>query len=550
MDVRNILSALAGAFALLLMGVGPASAADAVDQLTVSARLEPDGTLLVEQRFEGVPAGQITQRIATAAPVSELRTARYRISDLTVEAPGAPAARVEETAEAVAYSFEAPEGTATVRYRVSGATSKSETAQDITQFSWPLVQPLNVEVQTVTGDLRFVAPPPDFDCQAGDPAALHNCALWSIDREVPEAATFEDGPLKAGETLNVAGSQPRSIVAVTAQIDSRWTLDRAFSLTWATGAAAAGTLLLGGAALWLWHRRMGRDDLAARPTVVAEFHPIGEGLNEFRLVSGVRPGQIGTVADESVDPLDITATILDLAVRGYLVIEQIDSPGGTDWRLTPTGKPGEDLRPYEKKLLEAAAPAEGTLVSGIQAAVGPVLYDVQHELYRDVVTEGWFVKHPRKARTDSRMVGGVLLVIGVLTTGLLGWLTTWGLVGLAVLAVGVASLFVAGEMSRRSVAGAELLSGLNGFSAILAQQRTDCFPAGRELEQISKLLPYAVVLGGKERWIEAMVDADADDQPDPDAISWYRAPDNWHLAALPHSLDALIASIQGHLFGR
>ena len=70
------------------------------------------------------------------------------------------------------------------------------------------------------------------------------------------------------------------------------------------------------------------------------------------------------------------------------------------------------------------------------------------------------------------------------------------------------------------------------------------------LREISKFLPYAVVLGGKERWVNAMVDADRDTTPDPDAISWFHAPEDWHLQQLPQSLDALIASIQGHLFGR
>ena len=92
--------------------------------------------------------------------------------------------------------------------------------------------------------------------------------------------------------------------------------------------------------------------------------------------------------------------------------------------------------------------------------------------------------------------------------------------------------------------------GEDRVGAILAQQRTDVFAPGKELEQISRLLPYAVVLGGKDRWIHALVKADPDPNPDPTELDWYHAPDDWHLQQLPQCLDALIASLQGHLFGR
>ena len=61
----------------------------------------------------------------------------------------------------------------------------------------------------------------------------------------------------------------------------------------------------------------------AEPTLVADFHPVGDGESEFRVRDGVRPGQVGTLVDERVDPVDVTATVLDLAVRGHLRIEEL-----------------------------------------------------------------------------------------------------------------------------------------------------------------------------------------------------------------------------------
>ena len=59
---------------------------------------------------------------------------------------------------------------------------------------------------------------------------------------------------------------------------------------------------------------------------------------EFVPPDGIRPGQVGTLIDEQANPLDVTATIIDLAVRGYLKITEIPKEGWfgkPDWQLAP-----------------------------------------------------------------------------------------------------------------------------------------------------------------------------------------------------------------------
>lgn len=545
---------------LALFVVVPTATAHAepeVSDLKVVATLDADGNLRVENTLTGADLGdRVEQRITKRLPQGDLRTFHYEVDDVEVTADGASVdADIVDDEERVTVSFDAGElgeVPVTIAYTVRGTTSEQE-GDDEVLFRWPVVQGLNIPVDTVNGQVQMRATPPDFSCQAGNPANTHNCALWNIDQHTPELTTFVDGPLAPREIVDVSGSQPADAVAVTADVHERWTLDRAFSLNLGTALASLAVLALGGLALWMWHRKVGRDAVASsEPTVIGEFHPIGDGVSEFRLAADVRPGQVGTVADESVDPVDVTGTILDLAVRGHLVIEQLDIPGSIDWAFHRQERSTDDLHQYERTLLDAVAPVDGpiVMVSNLQEAVGPVVPQLQHELYDDVVAQGWFDKHPEAARTDSRTVGAALLVVGLVVTALLAWLTTWGLVGAAIVAIGVAALFIAGEMPRRSPKGAALLAGLHGFSAILSQQSVEVLPKGRELDEISKVLPYAIVLGGKDRWIQAMVAADEDDTPDPDAIGWFKAPQDWHLQQLPQSLDALVASIQGHLFGR
>jgi len=69
------------------------------------------------------------------------------------------------------------------------------------------------------------------------------------------------------------------------------------------------------------------------------------------------PGIVGLLLDEKADMKDILATLVDLARRGYLVIEQTEEGGlaglftNTEFTFHRTGKPADDLRPYERTLL-------------------------------------------------------------------------------------------------------------------------------------------------------------------------------------------------------
>ena len=57
---------------------------------------------------------------------------------------------------------------------------------------------------------------------------------------------------------------------------------------------------------------------------------------QFQPPDGLRPGQIGTLLDEQANVLDVTATIVDLAVRGHLRIVELERAhwfSSRDWRL-------------------------------------------------------------------------------------------------------------------------------------------------------------------------------------------------------------------------
>ncbi|PID50765.1 MAG: hypothetical protein CR980_02025, partial [Propionibacteriales bacterium] len=91
------------------------------------------------------------------------------------------------------------------------------------------------------------------------------------------------------------------------------------------------------------------------------------------------------------------------------------------------------------------------------------------------------------------------------------WLTTFGLVSLVLLILAAGTLYVSQLMAARTAAGSSLLAGLATLSSDLASEPTDRMPAGKEYQELSEVLPYTVVLGSKDRWLNAIVAADGDE---------------------------------------
>src|SRR5690606_14947045 len=134
----------------------------------------------------------------------------------------------------------------------------------------------------------------------------------------------------------------------------------------------------------------------------------------FTPPEGFRSGQLGTLIDERADSHDVTATLIGLAVRGFLRIEQVagdrSGKGTDDWRLVRLPDPPDDpLLPYESELLELLFDGEPTvLLSELRTTFASSMARVQDLLYQDVTERGWFRGNPKKVRA-SWAARGVLL---------------------------------------------------------------------------------------------------------------------------------------------
>lgn len=523
----------------------------------VESTLDADGTYHVEQTmtFDGAAPDTVSQRLATRQNIVGERQYVYEITDVKATADGSDASPTVETSqEETTLSIETGGASEVVlSYVVHGAVAND--AGGKTALRWRLLQGLSVGVDEFHAVVNIPTMFSHVRCTAGPPNSTTPCRSAAGGTEQSALPEFTDGPRGPGETVAIDVGFPAGAVAANEQIDELWTVARAFSAKPLPLGLALGLLLIGGIVIFMLHRRAGVDAGAGTEVIrVAEFAPVGEGLSEFRHLGSIRPGHVGTVVDERVDPIDVTASIIDLAVRGHVLITELPretefSPA--DWTFTRLDGDTTDLHPFELDLLNVIAPeGEEVRVSNMSTRVNESIGDVQSHLYDEVVSNGWYERRPDETRNRWTHLALVFLILAVVGTGVLAAFTSFGLLGLAAVALGLGLVFVAQEMPARTSKGAALLAGLSALRGDILTQPTDQMPPGKELRELSEVLPYAVVLGGAERWLDAIVATDTDDDPDSTDLSWYHGPDNWHMQDLPASLRNFTTTVSGTLFAR
>ncbi|MGN6751162.1 MAG: DUF2207 domain-containing protein [Intrasporangium sp.] len=259
-----------------------------------------------------------------------------------------------------------------------------------------------------------------------------------------------------------------------------------------------------------------------RPTIAVQFQP----------PKGVQPGMVGTIIDETANPIDVSATVIDLAVRGYIRIEEIEAESmfkRTDWRITRLTPPADDrLLPYESELLSGLfrGGQDEVLLSDLKNTFAQTLKRIQSLMYREVVQRGWFRQSPQTQRSVWQGFGVVLAVVGGLVlfygqsalAAILGGGFTGGVVlGIGLVLSGVIVFLVGGRMAAKTPEGSTVLAQSLGFKEYLVTAEAGQIAFDEASNIFSRYLPYAVVFGVADRWARTFADvaraAEAANQP-------------------------------------
>jgi len=527
------------------LGSGPASAQSGGERIAsydVDMTVDEDGDLLVQETIDydfGVARRRGIERFIPVRFQYDERYDRvYPVEVLSVKtSEGAPDdAQVSTQDDNLLIRIGDPNVTITGRhtyeitYRVEGALNGFE---DHDELFWNVIGgQWDVPIDQATVTATMPADITEVACFAGPFRSTLPCDQSSSSgRE----ATFSSASLDPRESLTVVVGFPVGVVPAPAPVlDERWSAARAFALTPVT-AGAFGVLALAGigtvgALAW----RHGRDrryvggevDIAfGNDTGQDEPVPLGGGSPspvEFVPPDGLRPGQVGTLIDEVAHPLDVTATIVDLAVRGHLQIQEVEQSGWSgqgDWLLRALDKPIDGLLPYERTLLLSIfTGTPEVLLSELKGTFSSNLAQVQSELYDDAVGQGWFVTRPDHVRTLWVGIGVVVIVVGAVLTGLAAAFTRFGLVPVPIVIAGIVLLACAGRMPSRTPKGTGVVRRANGFRIFIEESEKERARFAERANLFSEYLPYAIVFGATERWAKAFAGLDGQL---PDTGGWY-----------------------------
>ena len=252
----------------------------------------------------------------------------------------------------------------------------------------------------------------------------------------------------------------------------------------------------------------------------------------------MRPAELGLILDESADTKDVTATIVDLAVRGYLTIAE--GPGKADWTLTKKGGPMEPLLSYERTLFYGLfAGRDSVKLSDLKGTFAPTLRMAEGEIYADSLSRRLFTSNPNQARAAWGCMGFALVLVGFATTVALGLAFGWGLVGLAIVISGIALSATFPFMPQRTAAGRDLLQHTLGFRLYMTTAEKYRQQFAEKAQIFTQLLPYAIVFGCVSQWAKAFegIDTAAANS------GWYAGNAPFQAALLASSLESMNANI-------
>ncbi|MFZ0324114.1 MAG: DUF2207 domain-containing protein [Actinomycetes bacterium] len=562
--------------AIASLGLGLPAQAAAGDGYTqsydVALRADPNGTLYVKESIQYVFTDfshGIERYIPNRYPYDDTYDRVLQISDVQVTSPtGAPTdVKVEQQGDALYIRVGDPNQTVTgaqryiITYFVRGAFNSFS---DHDELYWDAI---GGEWRTSINEATVEVAAPainDAICFAGAYRSTNVCEKSTVRKS---SASFAQGALPAYTSMTVVVSMPQGAVAVPPPIlEARWSLRRAFTADAPHVTIAVALLLLGVAGVAFVAFRRGRDrrfrgqvpGLAPAPgqAAVEERLPWGEsaeGPVEWQPPDGLLPGLVGTLIDEQANVLDVTATIVDLAVRGYLRIDELPREGwftSRDWNLVQLKQPDAELQEYERTLLAAIFKDRGEVkLSALKRTFAADLAKIETQLYDQLVYRRWYNRRPDRTRSSWAMIALVVLAASAGATYLLVRYTTWGLIGAAALVTAGVLAFSGRFMPARTGAGSAVLAQVLGFRRYLETAEANQLKFEEPERVFSRYLPYAIVFGVTDHWAKVFQQLAAAGAVTTGAtgLYWYTGPAGWSFGDFGSSISSFAVTSSGSL---
>ncbi|HXL86267.1 MAG TPA: DUF2207 domain-containing protein [Gemmatimonadaceae bacterium] len=269
----------------------------------------------------------------------------------------------------------------------------------------------------------------------------------------------------------------------------------------------------------------------------------------YEPVEGASPAELGTLVDNRADMEDITATLVDLAVRGFIRIEEITESHllglskSTDYILHILRERSQwtGLKRHQERYLStlstlAPINESSVKVSELRNKFYNSLPTIRSAIYDELLSSGYYHERPDKVKAKWMGLAGVTAIagigLGVIATKQM-WVSTspFAFVGAGVLS-GLILFVFAQIMPARTIAGARAREAALGFKEFLGRVESERYKNMiTSPEMFERYLPYAMAFGVADEWARAFQDI-------------YREPPTWYVGGTgPFSATSFSHSI-------
>lgn len=242
---------------------------------------------------------------------------------------------------------------------------------------------------------------------------------------------------------------------------------------------------------------------------------------------GISPAEAGTLLDDSIHPRDITSTMIDLAVRGYIKIEETAEKvlvfTHKDYifhLLKPQAQWGDDLAPHERVMLENVfAGGEQTRLSSLKNRFYTAVPVIRQDIMSQLKNKGIYLLDPESANGYS-IVAAIGILIPFAISQYLGWANFFNSIPLLIGCVLISALIwwlFARVMTAKTVKGARTRIAVLGFQEFMNRVDADRLKT-LPPTTFEKYLAFAMALGVEHHWAQAFAGI-VKDPP-----SWYVGP--------------------------
>jgi len=419
-----------------------------------------------------------------------------------------------------------------ISYEVNGALRSFDTYDElywnVTGNGWP--------VPVIRTSATITLPSPSIvqmSCYYGPSGATTQCTGEKISET---QAFFARDALSSYEGMTIALGFSKGMATIVPPEEKKlFILSNEFLFFFPV-------FVLGIACAIFFRKRLGRD--MRTETEAVPFSEHETIIAEYEAPLKLRPGEIGVLMDKRPDTLDITASIVNLAVRGHLTIQEIPKTwflGTTDYRLSRTEKTDIDLLDYEKLLLASLFKSRKSFqISNIRNTFYKDLVEIKKSLSAELVNKGLMENDTRFRRALYIVPGAAVCLAGIFSGTTNNDILIGIFGGLFMPSVILLITFTAG-VKKRTPSGHEAYLKAQGFKLFVSGTEKYRSPFYEDQNIFMEILPYAIVFGVTKKLAKAMQEMGVN----PDSPTWYSGPNAFNAAVFATNIGQMSNSFSG-----